>query len=58
MSSRISLENRACSFCVELGAQGFLFSKAVPAESVDELLSSPGSWLRGIDSPQDASPLS
>ena len=39
-------------------AQGFLFSKAVPAESVDALLASPGSWLRGIPSPQDASPLS
>jgi diguanylate cyclase len=39
-------------------AQGFLFSKAVPGESVDALLSSPGSWLRGIPSPRDPSPLS
>ena len=37
-------------------AQGFLFSKAVSAESVDALLSSPGSWLRGIPSPLHASP--
>ena len=35
----------------ELGchrAQGFLFSRPVPAESVDALLRSPGSWLPGI----------
>ncbi len=37
-------------------AQGFLFSKAVPAEVIDSMLASPGSWLRGIPSPQDASP--
>jgi diguanylate cyclase (GGDEF)-like protein len=32
-------------------AQGFLFSKPVPAESVDALLSSAGSWLPGIPTP-------
>jgi EAL domain-containing protein (putative c-di-GMP-specific phosphodiesterase class I) len=39
-------------------AQGFLFSKPVPAESVDALLSAPGSWSRGISLPRDASPFS
>jgi diguanylate cyclase len=29
-------------------AQGFLFSRPVPAESIDALLSSTGSWLHGI----------
>jgi diguanylate cyclase len=29
-------------------AQGFLFSRPLPAESVDALLGSPGSWLPGI----------
>jgi EAL domain-containing protein (putative c-di-GMP-specific phosphodiesterase class I) len=44
----------------ELGcrrAQGFLFSRPVPAESVDELLGSPGSWRRGIPVPREARPM-
>jgi diguanylate cyclase (GGDEF)-like protein len=39
---------------IDLGchrAQGFLFSKPVPSESVDALLSSTGSWLPGISTP-------
>ncbi len=44
----------------ELGchrAQGFLFSRPVPAESVDQLLRSPGSWRRGIPVPREARPM-
>jgi len=37
-------------------AQGFLFSRPIPAESVDALLRAPGSWRRGIPSPLEAPP--
>ena len=43
----------------ELGchrAQGFLFSRPVPAGSIDEFLRSPGSWHRGIAKPRKTPP--